>query len=198
MEPGSLLGDWHVRINDSQTYELPTFGPTDAHVRGSLGLDISEHIIRGQNHITFSVRTDRLDGGLRNPIYLAGDFGVQLNPPSLTNRAPTGRFEAYEANGLPFYAGVLQYETSFQLERIPQTEKVLVQLEHGVPFQEASEVAFNDGPWRPCLWSPYQVLVPAQEFVLGDNQLRLRVYTTLVRSFEGQEFDILEHRYREL
>jgi hypothetical protein len=109
-----------------------------------------------------------------------------------------GRFEDYEANGLPFYAGLVEYEAAFTLEAIPEGDSALVQVEHGVPFQEASEAAFNDGEWRPMLWSPYQALVPTHELRRGRNELRIRVYTSLIRSFEAQTFDIPEHTYRDI
>ncbi len=198
LEPGAILGDWSVQVNDSGPFRESAFQITETHVRGSLGLDITRHIRQGENAVTVTVRTDRLDGGLRNPLYLAGDFGVELNPVRLVERALKGDFEAYEANGLPFYAGVVEYETTFDLEEIPDGELTLVELEHGLPFQEASEVAFNSGPWRPLLWSPYRVLVPTRELRSGSNTLRIRVYTTLIRSFEGQTFDILAHTYRDI
>ncbi len=198
VEPGSVLGDWRVRINDSEPYGNSTFRATEAHVRGSLGLDITRHIRQGHNSIELSVDTNRLDGGLRNPLYLAGDFGVELNPHRLINRPRVGEFEAYEANGLPFYAGAVEYETSFHLEDLPLVEAVLVQVEHGLPFQEASEMAFNDGPWRPLLWSPYRALIPTRELLVGSNRFHIRVYTTLIRSFEGQAFDIPGHVHRNI
>lgn len=198
VEPGSVLGDWRARINDSEPYTVSAFHYTEAHVRGSLGLDITRHIRQGQNSIELSVCTNRLDGGLRNPLYMAGDFGVELNPHHLINRPRVGEFEAYEANGLPFYAGAVEYETSFHLEELPVVEAVLVQVEHGLPFQEASEIAFNDGPWRPLLWSPYRALISTRELLAGSNRFHIRVYTTLTRSFEGQTFDIPEHLYRNI
>jgi hypothetical protein len=198
MEPGSIVGDWRIRVNESEPLGAAAFQASEAHVRGSIGLDVTRYLRQGQNDITVWVHTDRLDGGLRNPLYLAGDFGVKLNPHHLINRAPVGRFEDYKANGLPFYAGLVEYEAAFTLEKVPEGDSALVQVEHGVPFQEASEVAFNDGEWRPLLWSPYQTLVPTHELRRGGNKLSIRVYTNLIRSFEGQIFDIAQHTYRDI
>jgi hypothetical protein len=238
MEPGSIVGDWNVQVNDSESFGLSAFRATDAHVRGSLGIDITRFMRQGQNSVTVCVRTDRLDGGLRNPLYLAGDFGVELtpvrpaerrpggdfvayeaddpslsanviepeatfdavalNPARLVERSPVGEFEAYETNGLPFFAGIIEYETTFELAEIATDEMALVQVEHGLPFQEATEVALNDGPWRPLLWSPYRAWIPTRELCPGRNTLRVRVYSTLIRSFEGQTFDIPAHVYRDI
>jgi hypothetical protein len=48
------------------------------------------------------------------------------------------------------------------------------------------------------LWSPRQVCLPATELQTGRNLVRLRVYTSLDRSFEGQWFDPVEHTLRDV
>jgi hypothetical protein len=198
MEPGSIVGAGQIQINESSPFTEADFHLTEAHVRGSLGLDITPFLRQGRNQITIAVQTDRLDGGLRNPLYLAGTFGVALDPPRLVERPPHGEFEAYEANGLPFYAGVVEYGTTFELDAVPEGETCVAAVEYGRAFQEASEIAINDGPWRPLPWSPYRTLVASAEFVRGVNRLRIQVYTSLIRAFEGQWFDPVSHTYRDI
>src|SRR5690606_613103 len=73
----------------------------------------------GRNEIAVELSTDRHDGGLVNPLYLAGQFGVKLNqaphPPTLTPPAEQGSFAAWEENGMPYYAGVVEYTGEFTL-----------------------------------------------------------------------------------
>jgi hypothetical protein len=198
MEPGSLVGEWQIRVNHSDPITAGDFGHTDAHVRGSLAVDISPYVAQGTNEITISLRTDRVDGGLVNPLYLAGDFGVTLDPVRLVAFEPAGGYETWEENGLPYYAGVVEYETSFHLEALPEGEQILIELDHGVPFQDAVEIALNGGPWYAMPWSPYCALLPRSQLCEGDNALAIRVHTTLIRAFEGQWFDITDHCYREV
>ena len=195
MEPGSIAGDWHIRVNDGDPIRASDFSQTDAHVRGSLGVDITRHLIQGVNCLTVDLVTGRMDGGLRNPLYLAGDFGVQCRPLCLTGRLHEGGFETYEANGLPFYAGMVTYETHFALDALPEVDEVLLDLDFGMRFLEACEISINHGDWQPCLWSPYAVVAPRRTLVPGLNALHVRVYTSLIRSFEGQRFDHEAHRY---
>jgi hypothetical protein len=54
-----------------------------------------------------------------------------------------------EDNGPPFYAGAIEYETTFDLVEIPEGEDVLLEVAPGLPFQDAIEVALNSGPLRP-------------------------------------------------
>ena len=169
-----------------------------AHVRGSLGVDITGWLVPGENVIRVEVSTDRTDGGLLNPLYLAGDFGVLLNPARIVARTDEGAFEEYEANLLPHYAGVIEYTTTFTLDQLPDTERVLVAFEYAEPFHEASEVSINDGPYQPVLWQPRCIALERACLRVGENTLKTRVYTTLIRSFEGQRFDYALHEYQDV
>ena len=133
-----------------------------------------------------------------NPLYLVGDFAVLLDPIAIAERAPTGEFEAYEANGLPFYAGVVEYRAGFDLDAVPAGDRALVALEFEDTFLEACEVSINSGAWQPLLWSPYTCAMPTDCLQVGANEVRIRVYTSLIRSFEGQRFNHIAHRQEDI
>ena len=197
MEPGSIVGDWSVRINDGEFLTAESFGETTAHVRGSLGADVTAMLRPGENRIVVDVATDRPDGGLLNALYLAGDFGVTLDPPTLTDPVAQGGFERYLENRLPHYAGVVDYTTEFALDALPEGDPVVVEFLYPAPFHEATEVSLNGGPFRPLVWTPRRLAVPREEVKVGPNTLVTRVYTTLIRSFEGQWFDPDRHAHRD-
>jgi hypothetical protein len=183
MESGSIGGEWTIRINDSQPLE---FAGTTAHVRSSLGADVSGLIRPGTNKVVVDVRTNRVDGGLLNCLYLAGDFGVKLSPLRLVPRESMGEFGNWEQNGLPFFAGVVEYRGKVEIDVI----RAIVEL----PNEDACEVSFNGGPWHQMLWTPRQIRPSPGELRMGENDIRIRVYTTLLRAFEGQWFDSVNHR----
>jgi hypothetical protein len=195
MEPGSIAGEWSLRINDSTPFSRADFHPSAAHVRGSLGLAIAHHLREGGNIITVDVTTNLPGGGLLNPLYLAGEFGLSLNPLCLTQRFETGRFEDYPANGLPYYAGTLEYRLSFDIPGLPDEPEVMLQLAPLAPFHEACQVSVNADPWHDLPWAPYRVSIQRAALHPGANELVIRVFTTLIRSFEGQEFDYQAHKY---
>jgi hypothetical protein len=195
MEPDSIRGDARVRINGGQPRTPDDFAPTDAHVRGCRGLDVTGDLAAGRNSVTVEVVTDRLDGGLLNPLYLAGDFGVGLDPLSLRARANDGLFEEYEGNFAPFYAGTVEYGTRVTLGGIPAAGTVLLELAFPGPFEGACEVSLNGHAFRSAPWSPYRIPAPAAELRNGANEVRIRVHTTLARAFDGTRFDAAAHRY---
>lgn len=195
MEPGSIRGDWSIDLNGTVVRE-PDFAATDAHVRGSLGCDVTDAVRTGDNRLVLHVRTDRMDGGLLNALYLAGDFGVHLDPPTLASRAKSGRFEAYRENGLPYYAGTLTYGSTFDIADLPDAEHVSLDFAYEVPFHEATEVSVNGGPFIPVLWQPRSIVLPRVSLNVGSNTLVTRVHTSLIRSFEGEWFDYEQHAGR--
>ena len=80
IEPGSIVGDWRLWVNDHRPLTTDDLAPTNAHVRGSLGVDIAAMLRTGTNTLRIEITDARPEGGLLNPLYLAGDFGVTLSP----------------------------------------------------------------------------------------------------------------------
>ncbi len=213
MEPGSIVGDWRLWVNKAGPLTVAGFAPSAAHVRGSLGVDITAMLRPGPNTLRIEIEGARPEGGLLNPLYLAGNFGVMLGPPRLVERPDIGGFETYEANCLPFFAGVIEYALDFDLEpgsprplARPDAHKGLVYVaEHLLadfitdePFHEACEISINGGPWWALVWEPRLLELPTSELKPGRNEVRVKVYTTLIRAFEGQWFDYGVHCYQEI
>ena len=200
MEPDSIVGDWQVWVNQAGPFLPADFRPTRAHVRGSLGLDISAALMPGENELRVDLITDRLDGGLLNPLYLAGTFGVDLSGslPGLYTRGADGIFEDYRANGLPYYAGVIEYQLDFTVDEIPAGPQVAVTLETAPLTNDAIEVSINGSDFQPVLWQPRRVILPTDVLHSGSNRAVVRLYTTLIRAFEGTRFDQQTHGYQEV
>ncbi len=213
MEPGSISGDWRLWVNAAGPLSACDLSETHAHVRGSLGVDITTLLRPGSNILRVEIAGARPEGGLLNPLYLAGEFGVTLSPPRLCERQEEGGFETYEANGLPYFSGAIEYALEFALPPAGiglrarhkadtgpagQPGTAAVQFVTDAPFHEACEVSLNGGPWRVLAWEPRALELPATELRPGRNRVRIRVYTTLIRAFEAQWFDTSAHCYREV
>ncbi|MBI4977357.1 MAG: hypothetical protein HZC28_07750 [Spirochaetes bacterium] len=194
MEPGSIKGAWTITVNDA-VITAKDFASCNAHVRGSLGAVVTPFLKQGDNSIRVSVNTARADDGLINALYLAGDFGVRISPPAITKPVTDGGFECHEKNLLPYYAGVIEYDTSFQIDKLPAGDDVLVNIDFGIPLHDAAELSVNGGDWRPLLWEPRRIMMPVSGLRHGKNSLAIKVYTTLIRSFEGMRFNHATHRY---
>lgn len=193
MEPDSIVGTWEVRINDEAPLCADAFRVSSSFTRGCLGVDVTPHLEQGVNRITVDVRTDRSDGGLLNALYLAGDFAVALAPPTLIDRPRTGRFEDFEGNGLPFYSGIIDYEGEVEIKNDPGEGAVLVEPGFDNEFRDACEISLNGGPVHRLPWSPRSFRAAPGELRAGANRVRIRVFTSLLRAFEGEAFDEAAH-----
>lgn len=198
MEPGSIGGKWEIVINNKGTISAADFKSSDTHVQGSLAVDITSMLMAGTNTIQVFVTADKPNHGLLNCLYLAGYFGVELNPVKLVDLNSDGKFEDYIGNRIPYYAGVIEYESNFMLNRLPQSEYIFVEMLYNTEFNEACEVSINHTDFQPVLWQPRTIKIAAEALHLGLNRLKTRVYTTLIRSFEGAWFDEKTHCSREL
>ncbi|HAU38821.1 MAG TPA: hypothetical protein DCX07_14035 [Phycisphaerales bacterium] len=187
MEPGSLAGKWAIFVNDAAPLSETDFVPATAHVRGSRGADVTKILRRGMNTIRVELTACRPEDGLLNALYLAGNFGVRLSEPALVRREENGRFEQYEHNGLPYYSGVLEYDGTFELPEMPSGDEMIVEFQWPERFGEACEVSINGGIFQPILWQPQCLKMIRRDLQLGSNRITIRVYTTLLRSFEGRE-----------
>jgi len=185
VEPGSIVGEWTISVNDSAPIGRDQFGPTTAHVRGSLGIDITPYLKRGLNRISVDLKSNKPNHGLLNCLYLAGAFGVALDPLCLTSQKESGVFEDYAENLIPYYSGVLDYTAEFELSSLPEEEETILRLKYPAGFHEATEVSVNGGEFQPVLWEPRCIRVKTDRLRVGKNTLNTRVYTTLIRSFEG-------------
>jgi hypothetical protein len=196
MEPGSMAGEWSLRLNQSPEFKAEDFGELNEPVRGNLGLDVSKWICSGVNRLSILLETSRPDGGLLNPLYLAGGFSAVLNPLGIAPPVRSGRFEQHEQNGLPFYAGCIEYSRTIALPALPEGRDATLRFDCDFPFRDAALVSLNNGEWRELLWEPRSARVPASELLEGENDLRIRVYTSLLRAFEGERFDEESHASR--
>lgn len=196
IEPGSIGGDWRLELNDARQMRPDQLRPAPAgvHVPGSLSLDLTPGLMPGANRLVFVVEATRADHGIRNPLYLAGDFAANAAAMALEPPRQHGEFENYDGNGLPFFAGTVEHAGAFVVENLPATPSCRLRLSLPALCEEALEFAVNDSEWLPMPWNPRQAIVPTNILRQGRNDFRLRVATTLIRAFEGEAFDIKHHR----
>ena len=242
MQEGALAGRWAIRFDGSGPFGPEHFSARPDVLEDCLGIDVScpERTglpTRHVHHLTVETLLASSDEGLRDSIYVAGDFSVfaasrtsaggqaveapaRAVPPvevpllgSLTAPCLKGELADWEANGLPYYAGVVEYSGSVPTTGTAEAggDKVVVQkaemerasdlvVEIKLPpwCEEAAEVAFGDGPLRPVPWSPRRVRVPRSELASEPVEVRVRLATALARPFEGRWFDPSSHSYREV
>lgn len=200
MESDSINGEWKIRINESPLLNKDDFYKTDTHLRGSSALQIDSYLNQGSNTISVYLETKTGNDGIVNPLYLAGDFGVELKEEKLCSLQNRGGFEKYQENKTPYYAGVLKYSRNFELKKeevkkYKNFEEVIVDLNFPTNFHDAAQIKINNSEYKNLLWEPRRFKLNTSELKEGKNNITIKVYTSLIRSFEGTEFNYNEHKY---
>lgn len=189
MEPETLIDPgWAIRINDGPALGAGDFLPMAGLPGESLGIDISHWLRPGWNQVEIVVVTQRPDGGLRNPLYLHGDFAVAADW-SLIPPIPAAPFADLDAAGLYFAAGTVAWSAEVDL---PEVDAAMAALRLPRLQVDAFEISVEDGPWVAVAWAPRRAVMPA--WTPGRNRLRIRQHLPLSRCFHGEAWNPGAHR----
>lgn len=193
MEPGTMLGKWSLWLNDHEIKEAD-LESREFYLNTNQAVRISNALIPGKNQITLVFETDKTFGGIRNPLYIFGDFSVEKKDGlwSLEPWRETGWIKDRVRSGIPFYAGTIIYETI--LEKESRELRIVDPC-----MQDSLTLRLNGRTLGMKAFSPYRFDVPAGLYIPGqETRLELIVDTTLSGLFEGEIFDIEKHKYEEV
>ena len=208
MEPGTMSGEWAMYLNGR---EIDKNGFTADRLDGRpvLKTELAD-ICRGRNRLTVHVSCTKDQDGLRNPLYILGDFGVRLGEAderAFEKPAQGGRMlEVIAAqsdgvpgkdveNGLPYYAGEACFTQAFTWDG--GSAPAALDLS-ALELSDAVRVYLNGTDLGMNAWEPRRVLIPQGVLQTGENVLELRVWNTMQGFYEGQTFDRALHRYVDL
>lgn len=194
MEPETLRGDWRLEINGHEITQ-EAFRTHPFYLNTNLAADIHSYLRQGTNHVEVRIRCSKNYDGLRNPLYIFGDFGVEAGSGRQTAvpAKKSGPFHRPLENGLPFYAGDVIYSRQIRMEKKPDGD---VRVNLNAPgLQDAVRLVVNGLDCGVSAWNPRELTVAQRVWKTGDNQVELIVSNTLAGLFEGQYFNQTEHKY---
>ncbi len=194
MEPGTMRGDWSIQVNE-HTLSEKDFKTRPFYLHTNLAVEVTDFLKKEMNWIRVNIHCEEYFDGLRNPLYLFGDFGVEVKGDysAAVSFRGEGRYGHPLANGLPFYAGDVTYSHDVVLSQAP-AGTVLLDLDEP-SVQDAVRVFVNGKDCGVVSWTPRKLPVPAEYWRQGTNRVELVVSNTLAGLFEGQYFDIEKHKY---
>lgn len=194
MEPGTLLGEWSIKVNEHVILEKD-FVVTPMYARSNLGVDITPYVIQGLNQIEISIYSDVSFGGIRNPLYIFGDFSV-MKEDRVWNLIPPitiGSMKDLETTGLPFYAGDICYKTIVK-DMVCTGDKVYLRI-NDLWLEDTVEVEVNGYQVGILAWRPYEFIVPKEYIKETENEITIGLSTTAAGLFEGEYFNREAHCY---
>lgn len=194
VEPGTFLGDWELRIN-GRLVEENAFIQRNIYLKTNLAAEVGSYLTAGENEITVDMTVKESFGGMRNPLYLFGNFGVEKQGEDwhLTPLKCSGKMEDFCSMGLPFYYGEVVFTGEFSVQKT--TEEFLFVRMDANWLTDSIRLVVGDYETAPCAWKPYVFKIPANCVENGKNTVRIKVRNTALGLYEGQVFDREAHAY---
>lgn len=192
MEPETIEGTFTVLLNDHLL--IPDdFSDIDIYSPTNQAVDVSAWLKEGENQLTVKVNTCESFGGVRNPLYLFGDFGVELTADGMAvvSSVTEGFLKNQKENKIPFYAGKIHGETRLMASGRERRLSI-----HDPWLQDAAEVRINGTSLGSRCYVPYQYEIPQGILSQGSNRLEIILSNTLIGLYEGQYFDREAHAYK--
>src|SRR5690625_6064037 len=90
---------------------------------------------------------------------MMGDFGIEFDRalrPVMTELPSHAQSIVGPYKGLPYYAGTVLCRKTINLEKVPHTNKFLLNFDKVKDFHECAEVIVNGHSLGVKAWSPYQ------------------------------------------
>lgn len=199
MEPGSIDGKWYAVIN-GEKITPDEFTKMEFYLETNLAADISGLLRKGENTIKVYTENQPQTGGLANPLYLFGDFGVYRDNNGIwhiNGLTGKGRLNWRCECGFPFYAGEISYSREIEIVDHRDDEVYEFAISDN-KFQDSVTMTINGHDMGTRCWSPYVWHVDGKFLNPGKNVITLQVSTTLLELFEGQTIIPVENRILDL
>lgn len=111
MEPHTLMGDWVLTLNGEKITRFD-FVKQEVYLPSNLVATVTNMLKQGENCLQLELECDKSFGGIRNPLYLSGNFIVawQNGLHVLEAQQNKGAINNLSACGLPYYAGTVEFK----------------------------------------------------------------------------------------
>lgn len=196
-EPGTFLGEWKLKINGNLIQEKE-FVRKKIYLETNLTAEVGKYLAPGENEIVVEMQIKESFGGMRNPLYLFGEFGVEKQEENwyLVPLKSCGKMEDFCSLGLPFYYGEAVFTGELSVQKNSE-EFVFVRM-NAEWLTDSVRLKTGDYETAPCAWKPYVFQIPAKYLVKGSNTVKIKVRNTALGLYEGQRFNREKHAYEEV
>ena len=194
MDAGSIVGDYTILINGT-LLEQKLWKKVFINDQHNIQQDVSAYIRPGLNSIEIQVLAEHDACGVRDPLYLSGDFGVREDEfrPVLVSMPERVQYTDHYIKGFPYYSGTFYYETVISVSPGMGQRPCMLEFDFGNSRFDCMEVLVNGRSLDVRAFTPYRWKVPEGVLAEGENRLELRVTNTLANMLDGTYFDYEKH-----
>lgn len=164
--------------------------------------DVQPLVRLGENTLEITVLVEKDADGVRDPLYLYGDFGVSLgagqNPPVIIAKPQESVYGHGFVEGFPFYSGTFTFESAFtideeQLATYKHNAVVEFTFDMGTELYQDFALLINGQSAGVRVFAPYIWQLPSGALQEGKNTVEIIVKNTLANMLDGAYFDYEKH-----
>lgn len=156
--------------------------------------DISSLVQKGVNLLEIEVEVTKDSDGIRDPLYLYGDFGVRIfegGRAIITDIPKKAEFKTNYIEGFPYYSGTVSFKTSLDIAKKPERSKI--RLDISDQCHECVEILINGKTLGVKAFAPYEWECHDGILTEGKNEVEIRWTNTLAAMLDGTWFDYDKH-----
>lgn len=187
----TVSGDYQIRINGKRL-NPETFYYRFVNDENNRLCDISEFIKTGENTVEVEVTAWQESDGLRDPLYLLGEFGVSEKH-ILTEQPSSALFDSHFIKGFPYYSGKMLFEKEVELSLDELEDDFELAFDFGDECLDCLEVRLNSVQLGVRAFTPYVWKCRKDIVRQGKNHLELIRTNTLAGMLDGTYFDYDSH-----
>lgn len=200
MDQHAILGEWKLHCN-GHLVEREAFASKWVYDHSNWATDVLDYLKLGWNELRVEVCVAKDEDGLRDPLYLIGDFGVSEKVKiegtelrGITKIPQTAAFSLDYVRGFPFYSGTLTFQTRCNLDEVP--EQSTITLDIGDACHECVELIMNGHSLGVRAFAPYRWKCEGNNLCMGENVVEIRRTNTLAAMLDGTWFDEKTHQLK--
>ncbi len=189
MDDRTISGSFIMHVNGHKICK-GDFTPIFINDQNNRICPIVSYIKKGENQIDITVTVQKDFDGIRDPLYLLGDFGVEDG--CIVSTPKVGKLGEGYIKGAPFYSGEMRFTTEFSYQG-DKTGEIVIELGGISHFYECMEMKINGHDLGARVFSPYRFRC-RKEWLKKQNAVELSYRNTLIHMLEGSYFDYETHQ----
>ena len=189
MDESTILQGYDMYINGCKV-DNATFAKSFVNDIKNIKTPITGLVKEGENELYVVVTAENGWGGIRDNIYISGDFAVTHEQHGMTITKPTGKAELTHTyiHGYPYYCGTFRFKS---VAHAQSTGRYAITLSEKKVY-DCVEVVVNGVSAGVRAFAPYTW---EADLVVGDNDVEIMLTNTLIGMLEGGYFDYDAHQF---
>jgi alpha-L-rhamnosidase len=192
MDQRTIAGSYQIKVNGHELREEDFYHQFINDENNRL-CSILDYVKIGTNEILITVTANKESDGLRDNLYLLGDFGVTQEQ-TLTSQPKEVIFDSNYIKGFPYYSGKMKLSRELNLVKEELSDEFEFVFDFKDNCLDCLELRINGISLEVRAFTPYVWKCKKEWVKEGNNHLELIRINTLANMLDGTYFDYDAHQ----